>query len=85
MLYPNLKAVLFQRHITGYELAAVIKVNEVGFSRRMTGRVQFTPLERARIAAYFGLAEEWLFAPLNIPNSARYENAMAKFPALETR
>jgi hypothetical protein len=60
MQYPNLLWAVSQRG-PQYKLAAVIGESESWLSRRLTGRVAFTSVERNRIALTLGYPADWLF------------------------
>ena len=52
-----------------YRLAVLLDESESWLSRRLTGRVDFTPLDRDRIARALGYPVEWLFQIPTPPNS----------------
>lgn len=85
MRYPNLKAVLFQRRIPAFELARVLKISEAQFSRRMTGRIDFAPHEKTRIAEALQIDPAWIFAEVHVPPMARFRETAMLTPAMETR
>lgn len=67
MRYPNLRYSLDLAHLPHYGLAQRLKLTESALSRRLTGRREFTPAERAgilNVLASLGLSVDpvWLFA-----------------------
>ena len=84
MELDHLRAVMKQKRVRIYELARMLKMSDASFSHRLAGRYEFAPHERARLSAFFGINQNWLFSPLVIPPSARRETAMIS-PGMETR
>jgi hypothetical protein len=84
MRFLNLALAMAERHYTGTMLADLLKISEATFSRKIHGRAQFAPHERARIAASLRFDPRWLFEEPIIPASARRETTMLKGPT-ETR
>jgi transcriptional regulator with XRE-family HTH domain len=60
MHYPNLLWSIRQNG-SQFQLAALLGESESWLSRRLTGRVEFTPEERERVARALGYPAEWLF------------------------
>ena len=85
MEFPNLRGMMKHTHTRIYDLAQFLKMSDASFSQRLTGRYQWAPHERNRLSEYFGINQEWLFAPLSVPPSARRERAMRPFSGIETR
>lgn len=83
MKYPNLRAMMFHRKVRLFELAAVLRMSDGALSMRLTGRYEFAPHERNRLAEYFSVSSDWLFQEFR-PPVARRETAML-VPAMETR
>ena len=79
-MFPHLRAVMQERRTRVYDLGVLLKLSDGQVSLRLAGRLPFLPHERKRICEHFGLCEDWLFAPLNIPRSARLENTMSLQP-----
>lgn len=67
MEFPNLIWAISYRRKTNYETAAAAGISESGFSRKLNGRLGFSPQERGDIAQFLSYSEEWLFAPANPP------------------
>jgi hypothetical protein len=61
MDFPNLVWALAQFG-PRYKFAASIGENESWLSRRLVGRIPFSPSDRERIASALSYPEEWLFA-----------------------
>jgi uncharacterized protein YqiB (DUF1249 family) len=72
------------RNIRLYHLAQALRTSDSAVCERLQGRYPLAPHERARISECLGMSEEWLFAPLDVPVSARRETAMLQ-PLAETR
>jgi len=85
MKFPNLRAIMVQRHVRQYQLAAHLRMGLSAFNARLCGRLEFAPYERTRIAEYFALNPAWLFADLEVPATARAYTTAALTPAMETR
>ena len=84
MKFPNLRVMMAHRRVRIWELSAVLRMSDGYVSQRLNGRHEFAPHERTRLAEYFGVKEDWLFAPMSVPLSARREFAMMQ-PAVELR
>lgn len=82
-MYQNLLLAMRRRNRRAYELAALLKVSESTFSKKMR-RGQFLEFEKARVATSLGFESDWLFAEATIPAAARRETAMIA-PATEHR
>jgi hypothetical protein len=76
---------MFQRKISGFELAHLLKMCEARFSRKMTGKTDFAPHEKTRIAEALQLDPAWLFAETHIPPAARFRERAMLTPGMETR
>lgn len=61
MKFPNIHWALSQQRMTQYELARVIGSSESKLSRALSGRLEFAPEERTKIADVLGFPEPWLF------------------------
>jgi len=59
-MFPNLLWAVRQNG-SQFRLAAQLDKNESWLSRRLTGRVEFTPEDRHRVAIALGFPESWLF------------------------
>jgi hypothetical protein len=81
MKYPNAAWALSYKRIVYMDAAAALGISGGTFSQKMAGRVEFAPHERARLAELLGFREEWLFAEMAIPPSARMQPAMAQATA----
>jgi transcriptional regulator with XRE-family HTH domain len=60
MRYLNLAWAIRQRG-SQFQFAARLGESESWLSRRLTGRVEFTPEERERVAQSLGYPSDWLF------------------------
>ena len=67
MKYPNLFWACGKNRLANYEVAAAVEVSESRFSRCFSGRTEFRPEERAKIAVYLGYPEGWLFQQADPP------------------
>jgi transcriptional regulator with XRE-family HTH domain len=67
MQFPNLNWAV-ARCGPRYRFAAAIGESESWLSRRLTGRVEFTPAERVRVAEALGYPADWLFSRPNPPS-----------------
>jgi hypothetical protein len=65
--YPNLKFAMEHRRRFAYEVAEALKLDPASFSRRMRGRAEFAPHERARLVELLGFPVDWLFAEITLP------------------
>lgn len=72
MRFPNLLWAIRQNG-SQFRLAASLDESESWLSRRLTGRVEFTADERARVANALDYSAEWLFQEPQPP--ARRMNA----------
>jgi hypothetical protein len=79
-MFPHLRAIMGQRRVRVLDLALLLKLSDGQVSLRLAGRLPFLPHERTRICEFFSLCEDWLFAPLNIPHSARLETMVSRQP-----
>ena len=61
MKFPNIHWALSERRIAQFQLADAIGWGESKFSRALSGRVEFTPEERMKIAEVLGFPEPWIF------------------------
>ena len=68
MEFPNLSWAMRDRKRTHYETAVAAGISESGFSRKLNGRLSFSPGEREKIARFLNYSEVWLFAPANPPD-----------------
>jgi hypothetical protein len=73
--FPNLRAMMRMRAVRLYHLADLLRMSDSSVCERLHGRGEFAPHEKTRLAQYFNVKEEWLFAPLEIPASARIQPA----------
>ena len=85
MRFPHLKMAMAERRVPQYQVADLLRLSDAGFSRRLTGRTEFAPHEKQRIAEFLGLDAAWLFDEVRIPASARFRETAALSPAMETR
>jgi hypothetical protein len=93
MVFINLEWVLGLRRIRRFEIAQLLKISEGALCNRLTGKTEFLPHEKQRVAEYVGFQPEWLFAQLTPPHSARITRVdgghqvetAALAPARETR
>jgi transcriptional regulator with XRE-family HTH domain len=60
MKFPNL-AWAIREHGSHFRFAALLGKSESWLSRRLTGHVEFTDKDRARIAQALGYPADWLF------------------------
>ena len=60
MRFPNL-AWAIREHGSQFQFAAQLGESESWVSRRLTGRVEFTDTDRARLADALGYPADWLF------------------------
>jgi hypothetical protein len=67
MKYMNLRFAIEHRRVYGYELANALRLDPANFSRRLRGRTQFAPYQKARIAELLGFPADWLFAEMVFP------------------
>ncbi|PYU20813.1 MAG: hypothetical protein DMG32_21690 [Acidobacteria bacterium] len=74
MRFPNLVWAIRQRG-SQFEFAATLGESESWLSRRLTGRVEFAPAERAQIGRVLGYPAEWLFAKPE-PPPPRFETSL---------
>jgi transcriptional regulator with XRE-family HTH domain len=58
--FPNLAWAIRERG-SQFRFAAQLGESESWVSRRLTGRVEFTKAERARVAEILGYSATWLF------------------------
>lgn len=68
MKFPNLAWAIRERG-SQFEFAAQIGESESWVSRRLTGRVEFTAEERARVARILGFPAHWLFQAPEPPSA----------------
>jgi hypothetical protein len=69
MLYPNLAWAMSNRRLPNYRVAALAELSESSFSRALSGRRDFNPEERERIAKVLCFPLPWLFAKPRPPRS----------------
>jgi transcriptional regulator with XRE-family HTH domain len=77
MKFPNLAWAISQRGCQ-FQLAAQLGESESWLSRRLTGRTQFSNVERERVAMALGYPADWLFlapAPPDRERSAQLAHA----------
>lgn len=67
MKFPNIHWAISHQRMTQYQLAATIGWGESRFSRALSGRAEFTPEERTKIAGILGFPMDWLFAEVAPP------------------
>jgi transcriptional regulator with XRE-family HTH domain len=60
MRFPNLEWAI-ARFGSQFRFAALLGESESWLSRRLTGRVEFTPEDRGRVAQTVGYPVAWLF------------------------
>jgi transcriptional regulator with XRE-family HTH domain len=70
MIFPNLSLALTHRGVRQFQLAARAEMSESALSRALSGRREFSAVERARVAEILGFDVEWLFAVAMLPTSA---------------
>jgi len=73
--FPRVRTLMKARRVRLYDLAELLRMSDSAVCERLHGRAQFAPHERTRLADYFGVLESWLFAPEEIPASARRQPA----------
>jgi hypothetical protein len=61
MRFPNLVWAIRDRRLAHYEVAHRVRMEPTRFSRCLSGRLDFAPHERKRIAEILGFGEGWLF------------------------
>jgi hypothetical protein len=61
MKFPNLSWAIARQHRAHYRAALEAGMSESRFSRCLSGRSQFAPEERRKLATCLGYAETWLF------------------------
>jgi transcriptional regulator with XRE-family HTH domain len=66
-MFPNLLWAV-RRHGFQFKLAARLGQTESWLSRRLTGRCDFSPEDRERLARLLGHPAEWLFETPNPPS-----------------
>jgi hypothetical protein len=69
MEFPNLSWAMSYRRNTNHETAAAAGTSESAFSRKLNGRLGFSPQERRKIAQFLSYSEDWLFAAADPPVS----------------
>ena len=75
MRYPNLAWAISNRRLHNYRVAALSDLSESTFSRALSGRRDFSPEERERIAKVLSFPSTWLFAEPQPPHPATPSNA----------
>jgi hypothetical protein len=80
MKYMNLRFAIEHRRVYGYELADALRLDPANFSRRLRGRTQFAPHQKARIAELLGFPADWLFAETVFPSSTVPRSYIALAP-----
>ena len=60
-MFVNLMAAIKARGFHSYEVARAVHMSESRFSRCLSGRGDFEPEERKRIAQFLNVSEKWLF------------------------
>lgn len=68
MLYPNLVWAMSHRRLPNYRVATLAEISESSFSRALSGRREFSPEERERIAKILSFPAAWLFAEPRPPH-----------------
>jgi plasmid maintenance system antidote protein VapI len=63
------------RNVKLYHVAELLRVSDSLVCEKLQGRSKFAPHEKTRLAWFFGVKEEWLFAQEEIPASARLQPA----------
>ena len=53
-MFPNLRAEMARKRVTGNDLAEVLNIRPATFSEKMTGKSGFTFAEAQTIKAYLG-------------------------------
>lgn len=71
MRFFNLSWALSFLRVPRYRLAALLAISEATLSRKLSGRVEFLPHEKARIAEHLRFKPEWLFLEVSLPRDAR--------------
>ena len=85
-MFGNLRNLMRARRICLFHLAGVLRMSDSSVCERLAGRIPLAPHEKQRLAEFFGVKQEWLFAPLDIPASARLKPETAMLaPATERR
>jgi hypothetical protein len=79
--FPNLVWAIRDRRMAHYEVARRVAMEPTHFSRCLSGRLDFAPHERKRIAEILGFHEGWLFceprpAPLTEGKTAEITSAV---------
>jgi len=69
--FPRVRMLLRSRSVKLYHLAELLRVSDSLVCEKLQGRSPFAPHEKTRLAWFFGVKEEWLFAAEEIPTSAR--------------
>jgi transcriptional regulator with XRE-family HTH domain len=71
MRFVNFRIAVAERRLAQYELAALLRMSDATFSRKLSGRAEFLPHERQCLAEFLGFDAAWLFAEITPPASAR--------------
>jgi hypothetical protein len=83
MKYPNLVLASNRDRLANYQVAMAAQMSESRFSRCLSGRTEFRPEERAKIAMYLGYHEGWLFQQVDPPvRVSRPNRISASDPAI---
>jgi hypothetical protein len=67
MKFPNLAWAIRQDGLANYHVAAAIELSETKFSRCLTGRSEFSPEDREKLAAFLRYPSAWLFLEISPP------------------
>jgi hypothetical protein len=71
MKFPHLAWAIAQRGLANYQAADAVGLNETRFSRGLSGRVEFSLEERAKLACFLRYPEKWLFEEMDPPTLKR--------------
>ena len=74
-MYPNLIWALAFGRIPQWRIGSAMGLSEGSFSRRITGRCDFSASEKETASKFLGYREEWLFAAEAPPASARLQHS----------
>lgn len=77
MKYPNAQWAIAQMG-NRYKFAAIIGQSESWLSRRLLGRVEFSPEERQQIANALGYPPDWLFQEPQPPSREASEQEITQ-------
>lgn len=75
MKFPHLVWAIAQRGLANYQAAEAVGLNETRFSRGLSGRVEFSPEEQAKLARLLRYPKDWLFEEISPPRRAQRRSA----------